>query len=710
MVKRLSRLLALGMLAAALLPTPAAGAGAEAAGIIKEAERGAEVAVVLEEERETQAAIGADAAVSTTNNGELAFIEDAALAPGELREVALSDEAAGFAFVAPTGSVYDVWLFPAGDALATARAQLWQGDALVAESDGTMPALSLRLTAGATYALRLTGSGTVRLEIARHALSRCFDWPMGLDAAGDERAKVFARQGDAHWYAMEPAESGELALLGVPAEPGMALEARLFDADGRLLQTARTTDGGACLMRFEAEAGRRVLVRLTARGGATGLYNLRLVPLADDGAGQPRLSRRVALLAGRSSCQLEAGAEGPIYWESSDPGVAIVDETGRVTGRGEGRAVVTAYAPGGASDRCLVSVRYVPVAGVNLLSHRMVLCVGDDAAIECDVRPGNATDPRLEYVAEPEGIVQIDRRGVLRGVGEGACTVTVRAVDGGWMDTLAVSVGPAPKRWRALLVGEQNYASTVAAVRTGSINSVSGLRSMLAQLSFDGARFQTTTLLDASRDGVLAGIRDAFADAAAGDVSLFYITCHGDYAQGMTRFRLYDGSVLTAAELARAFADVPGEVFLVIDCCGSGGVIGRASGTGDILKGVDAVFGGGVGPAVVDGSRFRVLASAALEQDSHRISFSGGAGESGMATVFARALCEAGGWDLERSAKSAMRADLDYDGAVTLNELHAYVSRRVMWYLNLAGPDGQYAQSVQVWPEGLDEAVFERSR
>lgn len=678
MYKRLLRRLALGMLAAAMMLALAAGAGAEAA-------------------------------VSSTNSaGELAFIEDAALVPGELREVALGDAAAGFTFVAPTGSVYDVWLFPAGDAPATAHAQLWQGDALVAEGDGTMPALSLRLTAGATYALRLTGSGAARLEIARHALSRCFDMPMLLSASGDEHAKVFARPGDAHWYAIEPEVSGPLALLGVPAEPGMALTAEMFDADGRLLETALTTDGGACLARIEAEAGRRVLLRLTARGGATGLYSLRLTPMAGGEAGAVKLSRRVALLAGRSNCRLEAGAEGPVYWESSDPAVATVDETGRVTGRGEGRTVVTAYAPDGALDRCLVAVRYVPVAAVSLLSHRMALCVGDDAAIECDVRPGNATDPRLEYVAEPEGIVEIDRRGVLRGVGEGACTVTVRAVDGGWMDTLAVSVGPAPKRWRALLVGEQNYASTVAAVRTGSINSVSGLRSMLSGLSFGGARFETTTLLDASRDGVLAGIRDAFAGASEGDVSLFYITCHGAYAQGMTYFRLYDGSVLTAAELAGAFAEVPGEVLLVIDCCGSGGVIGRASDTGDILRGVDAVFGGLVGPAAVDGSRFRVLASAALEQDSHRISFSGGAGESGMATVFARALCEAGGWDLERSAKSAMRADVDYDGAVTLNELYAYVSRRVMWYLNLAAPDGRYAQSVQVWPEGFAEPVFER--
>ena len=686
MKNRLLRLLALVMLAAAILPALAAGAGAEAGFI----ENG----------------IG----------GELAFIQDAPLAAGEMAEATLSGEPAGFAFTAPTGSVYDVWLFPAGDEPAEVHAQLWQGDELAAEGDGAaMPALSLRLTAGAAYALRLTGRGRVRLEIARHALGRCFGDPMPLDADGDVYSKVFARPGDAHWYAIEPGASGALALAAAPGEADMALDMRLFDGDGRLLGGASRTPGGAALTRLEAESGEKYRLRVTSGSGATGLYTLRVQRLAGEAPATLSLSRNRALLEGRSTLKLAAGMQPAgtadyIHWESGDPSVASVSAEGLVTGRGEGETEVTAYACGGALASCRVAVRYVPVDAVRLLSRQMILCVGDDAAIECDVLPGNASDPRLTYVAEPEGVVEIDRRGVLKGLSEGTCSVTVRSMDGGWMDTLNVTVGPAPKRWRALLVGEQNYASTVASVRTGSINSVSGLRSMLANLSFEGERFQTTTLLDASRDGVLAGIRDTFAGASAGDVALFYITCHGYYEAGMTCFRMYDGSVMTAAELAGALGDVPGEIFLVIDCCGSGGAIGRASGTDDLLKGIDGVFGGTVGPAAVSGSRFRVLASAALEQDSHRISFAAGGGESGMATVFARALCEAGGWDLQRSARSAMRADLDYDGLVTLGELHEYVSRRVMWYLSLAGEAGRYTQSVQVWPEGLADVVFARTR
>ena len=630
--------------------------------------------------------------------------------PGELVEVDLG-QGATMRFTVPSGSVYDLWLYPVEDAFFSAHAELWQGGALVVAGDGAMPAFSLRLTAGAEYELRLTGTGRARVELARHALSRCFDQPMALDAAGDTYAKAFVRPGDAHWYAVDADSDAPVTLVGVPSEAGLRLKAQLFDDGGRLLAEAVPTDGGACLMDFVPRAGARYRFRVTAAAGATGLYELRLarggVP-----AEAVSLQPEAVSLSGRSACQLSArcmplGADAPIHWESSDPAVARVDANGLVVGCGGGEAVITAYAAGGARGSCRVEVSYVPVASVSLLSRRMALNVGDDAAIECDVLPANASDPRLRYEAAPEGIVEIDRRGVLLAVGEGTAEVTVRSLDGALEDVLTVHVSPAPRRWRALLVGEQNYASTAGSVRTGSVNSVAGLRSMLEGMSFSGARVRVDTLLDASRDGVLSAIGKTFAGAGERDASLFYITCHGSYTGGMTYFRMYDGSVMSAAELARALEAVKGEVFAVIDCCGSGGILARASETEDLLKGIDAVFGGAVGPAMLAGSRFKVLASAALEQESYRISFSDSAAESGMATVFARALCEAGGWSLERSARAAMRADADFDGAVTLNELYVYVARRVMWYLNLGGA-GRYVQSVQVWPEGDKTVIFER--
>ena len=643
-----------------------------------------------------------------------------ALAVGELATVDLDGGEAEFSFVAPSGSVYDVWLFPAGEGEPRVSARLWRGERLVGEGEGGMPALSLRLTAGAEYRLQLSGSGQVRLELARHALSRCFALPMVLQAGGDPYSKAFARQGDAHWYALDADSAMPVWLRGVPARRTLRLGAMLYDDGGRLLAEATHTPGGACLLSFTPEVGRRYFIRLSSEDLATGLYELTLSQLTGEALPERvTLSRRSLTLEGREIARLKAeaspdGAGGGLYWESSEPAVALVDSQGVVYGRGAGTAVVTAYAPGGTSDFCAVTVQRVAVTGVALLSHQLTLSVGDDAAIECDVQPGNATDTRLSYEALPQGIVEVDGRGVLRGVAEGTATVTVQSADGGFSDALTVQVNPAPRRWRALLVGEQNYAEGVAAVRTGSVNSVSAMRSMLENLSFNGAKYQVDTLLDATRDDILAGIKHSFSEAGSRDMTLFYITCHGYYAGGVTCLQMYDGSVLTAQELAGALRTVQGDILVVIDCCGSGGAIGRASSSEDILKGIDRVFGGALGPAPMATSRFRVLASAALEQESYRVSFGRKEGESGMATVLARALCAAGGWDINLAARTAMRADGNTNGQVTLNELHAYVARQVMYYLREAGRQNgaaspyAYVQSVQVWPEGDGLVVMQR--
>ena len=79
--------------------------------------------------------------------------EDAAEVPayvrsledGALAEVDLDGGEAEYRFTAPTGSVYDVWLFPAGEEPPEVRARLWRGDKLVAEGEGGMPAQIIRM-------------------------------------------------------------------------------------------------------------------------------------------------------------------------------------------------------------------------------------------------------------------------------------------------------------------------------------------------------------------------------------------------------------------------------------------------------------------------------------------------------------------------------------------------------------------------------------
>ena len=642
----------------------------------------------------------------------LAWAEEAVLSPGALETVSLDRGERVYRFTPPSGSVYDFCLFPAGETEAAATASLWEGDQLIAEGEGLLTVLSQRLSAGTAYTLRLNGTGTVRLEAARHALTRCFDQPMALEAAGDSYAKAIARTGDVHWYSVTAEVSRPAVLAGLPAAPGLQLEARLFSETGRMLAEATQTAGGAFLMDFMPRAGRAYRVRVSATGGGTGMYSLMT---AQGEGGLPEalhLSETDLRLEGRQSRRLTAtvspaGAADAVFWESSDPSVATVSQSGTVTGANPGAAVITAYGAGAVRARCRVEVSRVPVEGLKLQYRKMTLRVGDTARLKWEILPENATDPGVTFELDPpEGIVSLDADGALTALEEGRASLTLRASEGGWTAGMEIQVLPALKRCRALLIGEQNYAATVAATRQGSANSVAGMRSMLRHLSLDGVRVETHTALDVSRDGLLRAIRETFDGATDKDTAIVYITCHGFYENGATCFQMYDGSILTAQELRQALDRVPGEVLLMADCCGSGGVIGRASDPADLLSGIDAVFGAAPGPSLFASSRYRVLCSASVEQDSYRIGFEGRAGESAMATVFARAVCEGCGWSIEDADNRPLLADANVDGAVSLEELYRYTARRVNRYLAL--DTNRHVQTVRVSPQGSTKTLFVR--
>ena len=637
---------------------------------------------------------------------------------GGMAEVSLTAGGTVFQFTPASNGLYGVYLFPAEEQSPRAHLELWQDDALLLESDALLPAMTLRLTADALYTLRVTGSGRARLEVTRQALNRCFGQPLALEATGDEYAKSIARPGDAHWYGVEAASDEPLLLLAVPVREGLRLRCQLFDAGGRLLAEGLRTAGGACLLDLNPRAGQRYALRVSASNGMSGLYGLRLVR-ADGGILPDRvvLSSANLVLAGRESAALTAGirpdgASDMLFWESADPAIAEVDGSGNVTGRHPGITAITAYGMGGVSARCIVRVADVAVTGIAFEEEDLLLRAGERAEAEWHILPANAVDRQATLTSSDEDVVRVEE-GELVAVAEGAATVTARSRDGGYAADLSVRVLPSPRRYRALLIGQQNYAATVAVDRPGTANTIGNLRGMLGTLSYSGESFRVATQMDEGRDGIIAGLRETFAGASDIDFSLIYITCHGYYANGMTCFQLVDGSMLTAPELERELRRVPGELLVLIDCCGSGGVIGRYSTTSDILSGIGAVFGGQAGGAPMATSRYRVLASAALEQDSYRIGFTKAGGDAEMDTVFARALCEAGGWDVDHGTRSAMCADLNYDGEVSMAELYGYLTRRALWLLSranaLSEDSGILPQTVKLWPETDAATVFART-
>jgi len=270
------------------------------------------------------------------------------------------------------------------------------------------------------------------------------------------------------------------------------------------------------------------------------------------------------------------------------------------------------------------------------------------------------------------------------------------------MDELSVKVEEAPPRYRALMISEQNYLADVNTVRVGAVNTAYNLESLFSMASYDGEKCTTAVEVDLTAQEALEAIERAFAGAVEKDISILYISCHGYYANGMTMLQFVDGSEIAACDLEAALRKIPGTVVIIADCCDSGGLIGTYADMADISGGIITAFAGE--GAAFSSSKYKVLASAAVGQDSYRLGYSLDSSEA--ITVFAWALCDALGWDVDDQYRGPLSADADYDGRITLWEAYLYTDRRVMWYLSRAG--SQYVQDVQVYPAGDMFTLFER--
>ena len=272
---------------------------------------------------------------------------------------------------------------------------------------------------------------------------------------------------------------------------------------------------------------------------------------------------------------------------------------------------------------------------------------------------------------------------------------------------LAVPAGAeSGPRYRALLIGEQEYQKEVNSARTGAANTLEHLRGLFGLARYGGnTTCAVTTRTDVTAEEAIAAIGEAFRYAKDGDVSIFYLSCHGFFRDGTSILQFVDGSLLAACDLELALRQVPGTVVVLADCCGSGGFVQVEGEAKHFADGFARAFAGET-PAFAD-SRYKVLCSAAPEEDSYRLGYGDSEGE--VATVFGMALCDALGWDMENRRKGALGADMNYDGRITLWEAYLYTARRVPWYLSLAdGGEGRYAQNVQAYPKGDSFLLFER--
>lgn len=168
----------------------------------------------------------------------------------------------------------------------------------------------------------------------------------------------------------------------------------------------------------------------------------------------------------------EAAGKLTLVWTSSDEAVATVDAEGVVTAVAEGETDITAATEDGKlSASCHVTVG-VGVTGVDA-PETLELQLGETETAElgASILPEAATDVTLTYESSDEQIATVGEDGTVTAVGEGECTITIKAAGfGGTVaeTTTKVTVFAAEKEQTAGGSGSKTTTTTKPTGNTGS--------------------------------------------------------------------------------------------------------------------------------------------------------------------------------------------------------------------------------------------------
>lgn len=221
---------------------------------------------------------------------------------------------------------------------------------------------------------------------------------------------------------------------------------------------------------------------------------------------------------------------------------------------------------------------------------------------------------------------------------------------------------------RALLVACSDFITQedLGASTSGNLHMV-GSALISADIGLGNLSIEDGTI--GTIDALGAAIADAFSEANESDLSLLYLCTHGVLSSAddnQVYLLLGDGkteSPLSSQALYNLLCDIPGEKLLILDACYSGALIGRGQPEAGILPGSrHEPF---LSPFLLDSS-MHVLTSSSGDESSWYYDSEGLT--SGAVSYFASALSS--GLGLYGMAE----ADLSGDGAVSLTELHRYLS------------------------------------
>lgn len=179
-------------------------------------------------------------------------------------------------------------------------------------------------------------------------------------------------------------------------------------------------------------------IRLHKSGTKTGAYTVTAELSKPDEevlVGEVQISAKKKTLADGKNFTLKAKAlptyatNRKIIWESSNPEVAKVSSTGKVTAVAPGTATIRAKADSGASATCTVKVTSVKLKSISMKKSAS-LKAGKTGTLKVTYKPANASVKDLKWSSSKTSVATVDQNGTITAIKPGKTTITAVSKDG----------------------------------------------------------------------------------------------------------------------------------------------------------------------------------------------------------------------------------------------------------------------------------------
>ncbi len=125
-------------------------------------------------------------------------------------------------------------------------------------------------------------------------------------------------------------------------------------------------------------------------------------------------------------------ANKKLSWTSSNPKVATISSTGKLTAVGAGTTTITCKATDGSGKyaTCKVTVYAIKITGITLNAKSILWEVGKSGYFKATVAPENATNKTLKWVSLNPEVATVSSAGKLTAVSAGTAKIVCKSTDG----------------------------------------------------------------------------------------------------------------------------------------------------------------------------------------------------------------------------------------------------------------------------------------